>query len=583
MPTQMKKIQNLTPIAEKGLKKEFIEYANLEINKINQLIEKYNSTTDERKLRILYRIDFLRKALEDRYPQDIFVNEFTIEIQNKLFEECRKQYAEFNISMHEHALAKNHPKHPDASLPEQNSPFSEMLANMPTENVREMLNVLAYGSKYSQSSFFNLFKNSHPEYNKIINLYKIEFLGGGNSKNFKLTFRDETNPHSFVLRVDDRLGGAREMDTHLRSTALASLLTPIEGVRSATYHFNGKLRTNTLLITSVCPNGTPLAHSRRMSSLENTIQGALDIYTQMGNALANLEKEGCLFPDAKNSNWLLDKDGKLVIADTKSLLFSHKGNYDAYNGFDKNRWIYGSIPGLVTTQDYKPRELNDKKFNVDKMHSFIMGINLYQYLTLCKDYELKYTLNFDLPIFKNTSAGKQLKTLITQMTHPDPNMRIGVTEALSQLQAIKNLTLVQEKTSIPSPVAITIPKKEPSIEESFVKNIVTKLRSTGITQASAMRKADAIEKAFEKIPENQRKEIMTSNNPSPEIIAFRKELGAYRTYLGNIHIPDSLVSFNPIFNKYKQEFQTFKNQQILKEPELQNEHNPPEMHKKGHP
>ncbi len=413
----------------------FSIHANQQIKEINTLIAQYNAAEQHtEKLLKLYHINALRKKLEDEHSQDVFIDEFVHEIENKLFKECQTQFAAYNLSMHEQALKEKHFPQPLPSTPI--NPFANMLANMQPEELRDMLRILSRGQFYNASGFLALFKNSNPAYHALINEYEITYLGGGNSKNFKITRRNTPNPESFVLRVDDRLGGAREIDSYLRGTSLADILSPIEAPRSIT--LNGK--TNTLLITPVCPGGTPEAHSKRCVSDNDRIEGALNIYSQMGDVLLQIGHENCLFPDAKNSNWLLDKAGKLVISDTKSLLFAHQGYHDSDQTYEKNQWIYGSIPNLIQTSRYSPPEITSRRFNVDHMHGFVLGKNLYQYLTQCSnDYLAGRTANnfdFNLSIF-NSMEGLALKSLIQKLVINDPAQRINVQEALNELASIK--------------------------------------------------------------------------------------------------------------------------------------------------
>ncbi len=562
----MQIIKKLTVTEKRGLKNEFAIYTNAEIEKINLLIGEYNKYTakSKKKLAILYQINQLRQALDDHYSQDLLIKEFQIEIQDKLFTACKQQFAEYNISMHEHALARNHPEHPNNNLPEQNNPFSDMLANMSADDVRKMLVILSKGSGFDENRFFNVFKESNPKYHEIINGYKIESMPGSNSKNFKLTPRDLNNPHSFVLRVDNRLGGAREMDTYMRTTSLASVLTPIEAARSVTYEVGDKQYTNALLVTSFCKNGTPMTHSDESLTANHRIQGALDIYSQMGKILSDIEKEGLLFPDAKNSNWLLDANNKLVIADTKSLLYSQEGMYDADKAYLKNRWIYGTIPLIISTSEFSPPEIHNRQFSVDKMHSYTMGLNLYQYLTQCTNKQLlNKPLQFNYPIFNDTPEGQQLKILILKMTQD----RISVSKTLDELELIKNLN---------KPTSVSTKDKEKNPEMiSFVQNVVTQLRLKAIYEPNASKKADAIVSAFNKIPTEQLSDIMTTKNPSPEVKKFRAALGTYRTVFGNITIPESLSSWSPLFYKYQQKFQEFTNKkQVNEDKQLETDNNP---------
>ena len=604
MAADMRKIESLpvlsvslnSPFAE-ILNRKFSMHANRRIEEINDLIGLCNPLPEGSKDKLvkLYKINDLRKKLEDEYPQDIIIRAFTNEIENKLFEDLKKQFAEFGISMHEQSLAKNHPSYQPSVLAPTN-PFAAMLANMNPEDGRRMLAILSK-TPHNNRELLELFKTSNREYHTIIQAHRNKYLGGGNSKNY--TFESTgPNPVAFVVRVDNRLGGAREMDTYLRNSSLAEILTPIEAVRSLT--FNGI--TNTLLITSVCPGGTPEVHSKKSANIEDRLKGALDIYSQMGSILCKINEKNILFPDAKNSNWLLDSQGKLVLSDTKALVFSEEGGlFDVNSTYEKNKWIYGSSPYLVTTSHYSPPEINDAQFNVDKMHSFILGKNLYQYLTSCNESVLDRKLNFNLPIFK-TTVGKDLEALIMRMIDSDPKKRSTVADAVEQLKTLatklapvpvmnkefdvdtekancqKTLLeiksdpndhemqafLIMMNTAIRNATPQTLPelqiridsvKKQQLITTKFV-NATKKLISDSYWKWGGNKKAAAIEKAIYNIPVEARFDMLNENTLHEKIKSLHSALGTWRTILGNF--APGLLSSNKIFKKYKDNYNAIK-------------------------
>ncbi len=218
MPKNMEKINFLpVPVSKNPMIGVFSKHANGLIREINGLIDEYNNTTENSlKLLKLYQINELRRKIEDEHPQDVLIPEFIVEIEDKLFKGCQEQFANFKISMHEQSLAQNHPLNPRIFSAPIN-PLANMFANMSSDDGRRILEVLAEGNHYDQSKLSTLFQNFHHKYDEIIDRYENKYLGGENSKNYIFTSRNTLNPASFVLRVDDRLGGAREMDTYLRN------------------------------------------------------------------------------------------------------------------------------------------------------------------------------------------------------------------------------------------------------------------------------------------------------------------------------------------------------------------------------
>ena len=91
----------------------------------------------------------------------------------------------------------------------------------------------------------------------------------------------------------------------------------------------------------------------------------------------------------------------------------------------------------------EPPELNAKPVHcaADKMHAFMLGKNLYQFLGNVSYKNLTAviegnTINFDYEAFKR-DEGKELKQLIIDLTRKKPEDRHSVSEALARLRIIK--------------------------------------------------------------------------------------------------------------------------------------------------
>jgi hypothetical protein len=82
-----------------------------------------------------------------------------------------------------------------------------------------------------------------------------------------------------------------------------------------------------------------------------------------------------MFPDAKLTNWLVNEEGKLILADTKSFVFvDARGNYS--NSLPGNEHT-----GLLQTSVFRPLELGGGSANADGVHAYILGKNLHSFLT----------------------------------------------------------------------------------------------------------------------------------------------------------------------------------------------------------
>jgi hypothetical protein len=374
MKIKMRSIKLISSSHPRGLTRDFTRFANQRFNEINQEIVDFNAAdSQEARLVILKRIDALRRYLQDTRPQDIVEHEFD-EIMRKLFNACQKQFKTLGLAMHELQVETE-------STELSTKPFTVLLANIDPEFVNEIHQALM--RKPLKDAWCALI-NKHPEHAHILNQYDIICYRGidkGNAQNFKLTSLDLNNPHELILRIDNRLGGARELDTYFRTTELKEIFTPIASPRTATLE-NG--HTTTLLITSVCPGGNALTGTKYHKNEAERVHGALDVYQKMAEILLTIQEEGGLFPDAKNSNWLVDELGDLRIADTKSIICSYqKTDHDFNKTYLKNRWAYGSEQQLMISEDFFPWEINDRpaSFDIDRLHSYILGVNINEYLT----------------------------------------------------------------------------------------------------------------------------------------------------------------------------------------------------------
>ena len=79
------------------------------------------------------------------------------------------------------------------------------------DNITPLLHKLYKDTEHSREAVaFRSFLNEHD----------ITFLGGGHSKNFKISRDDESE---YVLKVDDRLNRPKSVEAHLRNTLGSSI------------------------------------------------------------------------------------------------------------------------------------------------------------------------------------------------------------------------------------------------------------------------------------------------------------------------------------------------------------------------
>lgn len=426
--------------------RSFLDAINDDVLELNLLINRYNKTHGTpQKITMLQQIYRKKVQIENTYNDTDVTQcaDYRNEIQHNLFVELQKQFVSLGVMSME-GVVKQAPVTQNQPVLQAHT-LSEILANMSPEKATKMLEVLA---RADASAFEKLYDSNEPGYEEYLIFLKthaVTFLGGGNSKNFKITPGDGSPP--FVLKVDNRMGMSKSAEAHLREHSLKEVFTSVGVERQVTgripvkvKHNNqsnlvDKLATRTLLVTEFCSGGDIQSHSKVHGFDEKArLNAALDIYQQMGTILSGITRDGCAFPDMKNSNWLVNDKGLLRLADTKSFVFiEENGDFDYKK--NKKRWCR-----FITSPHMDVPELQYEQFSANNMHAMLLGKNLYQYLTGCKSKYLEKqfdseTYDFSASIF-DTSEGRELELLIKNLITPEPAGRLAINDAVSDLRRI---------------------------------------------------------------------------------------------------------------------------------------------------
>ncbi len=423
----------LPPKKEMGLLKDFdpgvLPSKDMKrfTKEINELISQYNKTDDSEKIAILKGIQEKIKEVEYRYRQQHFAKSpGYLQAQAFLFKEIQYQYASLGTT----SLAPAH-----------SSPLTEIIANMSSEKADKLLSILVDATKDRENEgkklnteLSNLYEKTDksPEANafrKFLSTHEISFLGGGNSKNFRVVGTSDGKEE--VLKVDYRLSMPKNVEAHLREE-ITDLFTPVYAERSATcVDSKGNTINRGIVVTDYCKEGSVIDY--RTTNLKEIVVQTGSIFQQMAGAMLDIQDAHCMFPDAKITNWLVDEKGNIRIGDTKSFLFTdEQGKYKS------------DIPGneycsFLNTPDFVPPEFLDSSFDADAAHAYILGKNLY-YFTSGKVGEIDDGAKFDFNriFFKIPDIGPAYRTLIEALVKPDPAKRMPVREALDQLFIINN-------------------------------------------------------------------------------------------------------------------------------------------------
>ncbi len=515
---------------------------------INLLISQYNITHDRsEKITILKKIQGDITQFDHQFrPSMIAASPGYLAIHEELFKKIKTQFA----ILRKPSLHQIHEG--------RSSPLSELITTMSPKKANALLAILIEGNTPNlKKKLAILYKQNDAgdeanRFRDFLQNHEISYLGGGNSKNFKITNINDGNES--VLKVDCRLDMPKNVETHLRKE-LDSHFSPIEAERMVVCQDkHGRSICRTLLVTNYCQGGSLIDERVRLNKVSDVINRASDRFQQMAEIMLRIQEAGCIFPDSKTTNWLVDEHQKLNLADTKSFLFTDKdGNYD--NKDPRNKYAIG----IIQTYGFTPPELAEPTGqNADHVHAFILGKNIYHYLTgNYPDATVNGNdLNFDHPEF-NTEIGKMLTILIKNLVLPDPNTRMSMKDAQHTMSIINSYRTVfndltalkfspndklmdqfiqnkkqqimtsspSEKIQILNDLKKTIHHLQGNTAVNEIKNIVSNYRNNARLFTIGMNaKADRIEAAMLKIPIEKRQQFMLSDEYSKVL----KELASHR-------------------------------------------------------
>lgn len=434
-------VSSLNPISSSNRQLiDFINHVNEDIRNINQLIQVYNETqSDEVSIDILKHILQHKQFVENKYS-DKFVSmcpEFSTEIHTKLFFKLKTEFAKYNIFSLYGML--------ESSSPTKNE-FAEILVDMEPEKVNRLIDVLSRGEFFDINKLITLYAPlENPKFDHFIKNTDISFLGGANSKNFKLSPKNGNPP--YVLKIENQMGTPKQLIINLmRNSSVKDTLIQEEVTRTGTVSISRYRETRTLSVIPFYPHGNLITHSKKHGSDDKIrIKSALRMYQQMLSILIRFSQEGYIFPDMKNTNWLVSENGELVISDNKSFAPCSDGKITKNMANSLLRTSYLSPPEILTLLIQPQKNF----ISVDKMYAFMLGKNLYQYVTGCREeklYEITDASQYDFiyPIFQ-TNEGIELQKLIESLVQDEPEARPSLKEAEVQLSHIESLIHQKEE------------------------------------------------------------------------------------------------------------------------------------------
>lgn len=415
----------------KAAAEKFQSQVNGVLATINEGVKLYNDPRHASKQeKVLEMLALKLKELKALQPGFAFSNRF----------EEYKAYV--TTTLEQHVAARQSPK-TLANLVDEMSQFDAesftqvLMKSKDNKALRSSLRKF-YPEGDSRKAAFEFFLDTH----------EISIDHVGNSKNFVVQ-KIGTEERQY-LKVEMKGPYRGQPEAHLRAQpGLQGVFTQNFAQKSVSYAHplkNNEVYEGTLTVTEYCVGDNVQAHGNAFKADDAArLHSAVNIYKQMAGVLAQVKASGCAFPDLKNKNWLVDSTGKLRISDAKTFVpTNERGEITP----DTRCWHTDTVSPPELLQ--KPRPDN---ISVDKMHAYMLGKNLYRYLTedhiglLLDGARIKTDaskLDFSMPIFQ-TPVGQQYQALIEETVKDDPAVRLTVAEFEARIDAVQASYTLREK------------------------------------------------------------------------------------------------------------------------------------------
>lgn len=261
---------------------------------------------------------------------------------------------------------------------------------------------------------------------ELANKYRIEFIGGRNTLNFKFSNNETGEDQVFRIKKGDN---SHQILANKRDKLEEDgLISPIYAEGLANYPLaDGSTASLSISVTDYIENGSFLALHQQRDILpkKQFLHEVAENMLKMAEAFEKLEEQGLFFSDPKPDNWMIGPDANLIIADFKSLvLTSHSGNLIASPGY------------IVPEMSAGGRALIIDDFYYKEAHAYLLGANLYEYLTGNYPPDIHGRFNFESDIFKG-KMGQQYKALIEGLVNPIRSERMSIPDAKIGFAAIQ--------------------------------------------------------------------------------------------------------------------------------------------------
>ncbi len=312
----------------------FLKRINIDIDKINLLIDTYNQAENQgTSITLLSEINKIRLHIQNDYSsydmnQTIGFNNI---IHVQLFGALKMACYDNQLTIYE----LSHLNQTQSNAKNAQDMFSEIIENMSPDKVSLLIALLAkpnvtfFGFKRNLNTDLNMLYSAHEkttkearEFDAFIQNNSIQYLAGKNSKIFKVSPRNEGKP--FVVKIENRMGSPKKIENDLKTklSCLGDVFIPSSGNRQGGTFLEGIPVTRNIIVNSFYSVGDLQSFAHQPLSEPMRAFKAIQIYKRMAIILNKIEEEYCFFPDMKNTNWIIDDNHHLLIGDTKSFRYT---------------------------------------------------------------------------------------------------------------------------------------------------------------------------------------------------------------------------------------------------------------------
>lgn len=415
---------------------KFKQQLNLDILQLDRLIQSYNElafTDIDKRKNVLIAILRHKLRLEQSYSGSYIgaCGKFVQKIHQRLFTELQREFIACGVN-NLHGIGENQP------LPVISSgdTFSPLLANMSPQKLVQLAEILLNRDIKAIRFRLQALDDSHdPDaapFKIFLSNNKITMLSGSNNKLFKIEPNDGAEP--YILKMEKREAGPELPEEMLRNGPLKGIILPSGAKRQCV---KGE-ETYNISTISFCKGRDILTLIEdQQSDQPARLRDVLTIYRQMLTVLLIMQDNHIAFSDMKNSNWLISPDNQLLISDTKSFLTANSADNtllrDTVYQTTKDKFVH-SVAFRAPEVKLKFDQAGEA-ISIDKMHAYMLGLNMYQYLVACDDNGISGSKrNMADPVFRESTLGQFLGEMVQRLLDPNPATRMSLIEAQDGLK-----------------------------------------------------------------------------------------------------------------------------------------------------